>query len=146
MLAALRKQSNKEPRGAIETLIGTDVDFEGDIDFSGGLRVDGKVKGNITARDTANSTLILGEHAEVHGKITAPHIIVNGTINGDVHCTARIELQSNARITGDVYYKLMAIAFGAAVDGNLLHYGTETAKRGVVTQFKPGIRSEDPGT
>ena len=143
MLAALRKQSNKEPRGAIETLIGAEVEIKGDIDFSEGLRIDGKVKGNITARDTANSTLILGEHAEVSGKITAPHIIVNGSVSGDVHCTARIELQSNARITGDVYYQHISIAFGAAIDGNLLHYGTENGKKGVVTPFKPGTRSED---
>lgn len=146
MLGALRKQLNEKPRGAIETLIGTEVEFKGDIDFSGGLRIDGKVKGNITARDPANSMLILGEHAEVRGKITAPHIIVNGTVNGDVHCTARIELQSNARITGDVYYKLMGIAFGAAIDGNLLHYGTDTDKKGVVTPFKPGARPGDTNT
>ncbi len=143
MLGALRKQLNEKPSGAIETLIGPEVEFKGDIDFSGGLRIDGKVKGNITARESANSTLILGEHAEVRGKITAPHIIVNGTINGDVHCTARIELQSSARINGDVYYRLMGIACGAAIAGNLLHYGTETGKKGVVAQFKPGTQSGD---
>lgn len=143
MLGALRKQGNASPSGAIDTLIGTEVEFKGDIAFSGGLRIDGKVQGNITARDTANGTLILGEHADVHGKITAPHIIVNGTINGDVHCTARIELQSNARITGDVYYQLMDIAFGAAIEGNLLHYGTETGKKDVVTRLKPVTRPGD---
>lgn len=143
MLGALRKQSNEKPCGTIDTLIGTEVEFRGNIDFSGGLRIDGKVKGNITARDAANSMLILGEHAEVRGKITAPQIIVNGTINGDVHCTARIELQSKARITGDVYYKLMGIAFGAAIAGNLFHYDTEVGKKGVVTQFKPVTKSGD---
>ncbi len=137
MLGALRKQGDTSSSGAIDTLIGSGAEFKGNIAFSGGLRIDGKVRGNITARDTASGTLILGEHAEVCGKITAPYVIVNGTVNGDVHCTARIQLQSNARISGDVYYQLMGIAGGATVDGNLLHYGTETGQRDVVTRLKP---------
>ena len=146
MLGALRKQGNASASAAIDTLIGTEAEFKGDIAFFGGLRIDGKVKGNITARDSASGTLILGERAEVCGKITAPYISVNGTVNGDVHCTARIELHSSARISGDVYYQLMGIACGATVDGNLLHYGAETGKKDVVTWLRPVKGPSDTGS
>jgi cytoskeletal protein CcmA (bactofilin family) len=143
MLGALVKHVNEGPCGTIDTLIGADVEFKGNIAFSGGLRIDGKVKGNITAADTGNNTLILGEHAEVDGKITVPHMIINGRIRGDVHCAERIELQSNARIVGDVHYKVMTVAVGAVIYGNLAHHETENDKKGAVTIFKPAYRPGD---
>lgn len=137
MSSALSRPSNEKPRGTIDTLIGAVVELKGDIVFSGGLRIDGKVQGNITAKDATSSLLILGEYAEVHGDINAPYMIINGKIRGNVQCEARIELQAQAEITGDVHYGTIAIAHGAAISGMLVHQSQETIKKGVVTQFKP---------
>lgn len=137
MLGALSKPSNEKLGSTIDTLIGAAVEFKGDIVFSGGLRIDGRVKGNITAKDAANSMLILGEHAEVYGNVSVPHMIINGKIKGNVQCETRIELQSKAEIIGDVHYSIIGIAHGATIDGNLLHQSQETVKKGVVTKFKP---------
>lgn len=136
MLGALSRPLSENPCSTIDTLIGAVVELKGDIVFSGGLRIDGKVKGNITAKD-ASSLLILGEHAEVHGNISVPHMIINGKIQGNLQCDARIELQAQATIIGDVHYGAIVIAHGAAISGTLVHQSQETVKKGVVAQFKP---------
>jgi cytoskeletal protein CcmA (bactofilin family) len=131
---------NTKHRSTIDTLIGAVVELKGDIVFSGGLRIDGKVKGNITAKEATDSLLILGEHAEVQGNIRVPHMIINGRINGNVQCEARIELQPQAEITGDVHYGTIAIAHGATINGMLAQSSQDPVKNGVVTQFKPATQ------
>lgn len=133
MLDALAKKSNEKPCNTIDTLVGVKTELKGDIVFSGGLRVDGKVRGNITASGEGNSTLVLSEHAVVTGNVTVPHMIVNGKIKGNVYAAERLELQSKAEITGDVVYKVVEIAAGASVNGALKREGEKGA---VVTRLK----------
>ena len=133
MLDSLAKKSNEKPCNTIDTLIGTKTELKGDIEFSGGLRIDGKIRGNIIAQGEGNSTLVLSEHAEVIGDVTVPHMVINGRIDGNVRATERIELQNKAEITGDVTYKVIEIAAGATINGAL----TRVAGKGaVVTHLK----------
>lgn len=128
-------KSNEKPYNSIDTLVGVKTDLKGDISFSGGLRIDGKVKGNITAKaDDAKSVLVLSEHAVVVGNITVPHMVVNGSIKGHVRASERIELQSKANITGDVTYKLLEMALGASINGSLIR---EEGDKASVTPLKP---------
>jgi cytoskeletal protein CcmA (bactofilin family) len=114
--------------------------LKGDIVFTGGLRVDGKVRGNITAKGDGNSTLVLSENAVVTGNITVPHIITNGAIKGNVRAAERIELQNKAEISGDVYYRVIEMALGAVVNGNLVREAVEAGRdnpnKGIVTRLK----------
>lgn len=119
MLEKIAKKPTEKPCNTIDTLIGVSTDMKGDITFSGGLRIDGKIKGNITARSDDNSTLVLSENAAVTGDVSVPHMIVNGRIKGNVRSVERLELQSKAEIHGDVTYKIMEIAAGAQVNGSL---------------------------
>jgi len=119
MLDKLAKKPNDKPCNTIDTLIGVTTEMKGDITFNGGLRIDGKVKGNITARSDDNSTLVLSENAVVTGDVNVPHMIVNGKIKGNVRSVERLELQAKAEISGDVSYKVLEIAAGAQVIGNL---------------------------
>jgi len=135
MLSALGKTPTEKPCNTIDTLIGAKTDLKGDIVFTGGLRVDGKVRGNITAKGDSNSTLVLSEHAMVTGNVTVPHIITNGTIKGNVRAAERIELQPKAEISGDVYYKVIEMSLGAVINGNLLREAVE-ANKGMVTRLK----------
>lgn len=135
MLSALGKTPTEKPCNTIDTLIGAKTDLKGDIVFTGGLRVDGKVRGNITAKGDGNSTLVLSENAMVTGNVTVPHIITNGTIKGNVRAAERIELQPKAEITGEVYYKVIEMSLGAVINGNLLRETVEVNK-GTVTRLK----------
>jgi len=138
MLNALGKGANEKPCNTIDTLIGVKTELKGDIVFSGGLRIDGKVKGNITAKEESNSTLVLSEQALVVGNVTVPHVIVNGAVKGNVRAVGRIELQPKAEITGDVYYKVIEMALGAIINGNLVRESADAGKdKGSVTRLKP---------
>ncbi len=132
----MTKKSEK-PCNTIDTLIGVQTELNGDIVFSGGLRVDGKIKGNITAENDGSSTLVLSEHAEVIGDVQVPHMILNGKIKGNVHCAEHIELQPEAEIIGDVHYRIIEMALGATINGNLLREDSaEDALKGNVAKLK----------
>ncbi len=138
MLNALSKHQHEKPCNTIDTLIGVKTEIKGDITFSGGLRIDGKIKGNVTAKGDANSTLVLSENAVVIGNVTAPHIISNGTIKGNVRAAERIEMQHKGEITGDVYYKVIEMAMGAVINGSMVREGGEGARdKATVTRLKP---------
>lgn len=119
------KKSNRV-QNSIDTLIGADTRVEGNIHFSGGLRIDGTVLGAITEPNDNPSTLILSEHGHIEGAITASKVVINGTVIGPVKANQFIELQTKARITGDVYYNSLEMHTGAVIEGKLVYLGDRT--------------------
>lgn len=111
---------NGKPVDTIDTLVGQKAVFKGDLEFTGGLRVDGQIKGNVIAKEDSNSTVVVSESGEVEGNITVPHVVVNGTINGNIKSGGRVELQAKSRINGDVHYKAVEMELGASINGNLV--------------------------
>lgn len=109
----------------LDTLIGADSRLEGNIHFTGGLRVDGQVQGNVMESNDSPSTLILSENGKIEGAVTATKAVVNGQIVGPVTCNEFIELQSKARITGDLRYKSLEMHTGSVVEGRLIYIGDE---------------------
>jgi len=114
--------SHKQAASAAEntSLIAAGTEIRGDVQFSGRLHIDGKVEGSIRAED-ANAVLTLSNHAQVHGEIQAPHIIINGSVTGDVTAGERLELASNARVEGNVFYKVLEMSAGAQINGKMVH-------------------------
>ena len=108
-----------------DSLIGKQTELSGDVRFSGGLLIQGAVKGNVTADEDSRSVLNVTETGTIEGEVRVPNIVLNGSVVGDVHARERIELASNARVTGNVYYALIEMAMGAEVNGNLVHSGEE---------------------
>lgn len=117
------KQSGAKPQSRIDSLIGNTTRIEGDINFSGGLRIDGNVCGNITAAEGSDETLVISEHASVEGEIRVPHVVVNGTVTGPIHAGKSLELLPNARVSGDVQYERLEMQQGAVVEGRLVYLG-----------------------
>lgn len=105
----------------IGSLIGVGTRINGNIVFVGGLRIDGEIKGDVSTPHDQDGTLVVGEQARIDGKLTAPHLLINGTLSGPTISTEFVELQSHARVTGNIYYKGIAMHPGAAVDGKLVH-------------------------
>lgn len=114
------KKSTK-PQNRIDSLIAHGTRIDGDISFSGGLRIDGEIIGNVRAGAGQASTLVLSEQARVEGAIEVSHLVVNGTIAGPVYVSEYVELQAKSRVTGDVYYKTLEMHVGAVVEGKLVH-------------------------
>ncbi len=117
MLGKGRKQKTTR----IDTLIGQHTEVTGDVRFTGGLHVDGTIKGNVIAENDDRAMLSLSEQGTIEGEVNVPYVILNGVVQGDVHGSEHVELSSKARITGNVYYHLIEMAIGAEVNGKLVH-------------------------
>ena len=124
-----------KPQSRIDCLIGAGTSIDGNVVFTGGLRVDGQVRGNIVAEEGKPGTLVVSEQAKVEGEIRVPHIVINGTVTGPVQSTEYVELQAKANVTGDVRYNTLEMQLGAVVQGRLVHEAA--AKSDKVVQLKP---------
>ena len=113
--------SKKTKSAKVETLIGENTEFVGNLHFSGGLHLDGVIKGNVVADDGSNSVAIVSEQGCIEGEVRVPRLLLNGKVIGDVHASERVELHKHARVTGNVYYNMLEMAMGAEINGNLVH-------------------------
>lgn len=127
------KQRSK-PQNRIDSLIGAETRVDGDLSFTGGLRVDGEVNGNVIAAPGKPSTLVLSEHGRINGEIRVTHLVVNGAVDGPVHAAEYLELQGKAKVTGDIHYKTLEIQLGAIVEGRLMHLAEAVSDK--VVAFK----------
>ena len=114
------KKSNRS-QNSIETLVGVDTQINGDVHFSGGLRVDGAIRGDVSEPNASPSTLILSENGSIEGAVTASKIVINGKVTGTVKAGQFIEMQSKARIIGDLHYKSLEMHTGAVIEGKLVY-------------------------
>jgi cytoskeletal protein CcmA (bactofilin family) len=105
----------------VSTVVGQGTEITGDVAFSGGLHLDGKIRGKVTGDTDSGSTLTVSEQGTVEGDVRVENLILNGSVVGDVYANGRVELASNARVTGTVYYRLLEMAMGAEVNGQLVH-------------------------
>lgn len=110
---------NKKKQPAIKSLIALQCQIEGNFIFADGMRLDGAVHGNLTGLRERPSILVISESGLVTGEVEADHIIINGTVHGPVRARVMLELQPKARITGDVFYKVLEMHQGALLDGRL---------------------------
>jgi cytoskeletal protein CcmA (bactofilin family) len=127
-------KSNKP--SPIDSLIGAGSTITGNVQFTGGLRIDGVVIGNIKAVGDKPGTLVLSEMARIEGEIDVGHIVINGTVAGPVRANEYLELLPKARVTGDVSYKTIEIHVGAVIMGRMIHEG-DARQSDKVIEFKP---------
>ena len=105
----------------VSTVVGQGTVINGDVGFSGGLHLDGSIKGKVSGEAETQSTLTVSEQGKVEGDVYVDNLILNGAVVGDVYARERVELATNARVTGTVYYRLLEMAMGAEVNGQLVH-------------------------
>jgi cytoskeletal protein CcmA (bactofilin family) len=118
-----RKPSPKR----IDSLIGAGTTVRGDVVFTGGLRIDGNVEGNVATADGQTGTLVVSEQARIDGRVSVSHVVVNGTVRGPIVARDYLELQGKARVEGDVTYRTLEMQLGAVVEGRLGHEEPGTA-------------------
>ncbi len=116
-----QRKKHTAPQKRIDSLIGAGTVVEGNVTFSGGLRIDGEVHGNVVAANGDPCTLVISDQAKVDGEVRVSHVVINGTVNGPLIANDYLELQPNARITGDVTYRTLEIHVGAVIQGRLDH-------------------------
>ncbi|HEX6833032.1 MAG TPA: polymer-forming cytoskeletal protein [Rudaea sp.] len=116
----LRGKKDTQNGSETTSLIALGMHIRGDVLFNGRLHVDGKIEGSIQG-ETSSCVLTLSNHAIVNGAIQVSNIVINGSINGDVTASERLELASGARIEGNVYYKVLEMSAGARINGKIVH-------------------------
>jgi cytoskeletal protein CcmA (bactofilin family) len=116
----------------IDTLIGRTASVLGDIEFAGGLHVDGRITGNVLMAQGATASLSVSEHGIIEGSVQATQVVVNGTVNGDILALERVILGARARVRGNVSYGVIEMALGAEINGNLLPTSAQAAATAAV--------------
>jgi cytoskeletal protein CcmA (bactofilin family) len=104
---------------AITTLIDKDIVISGDTSYTGGIRIDGKIKGNLKVHGDEGSLLIMGYGSTITGDVEVEKAIINGEINGNVKCNDYLELNTNAIVNGSIEYDIIEVQEGAKITGDL---------------------------
>ena len=108
----------------VDTLIGSQTRINGDVEFSGGLHLDGYINGNVKGDAGAGTFLSVSQQGSIEGSVIAPNVILNGVVKGDIEASERVELGAKARVMGNVNYAIIETAVGAQINGKLIHRGS----------------------
>ena len=108
----MKKEKNTD---RISTFIGADASFDGTIEFKGTIRVDGRVKGNISSN---GGTVVVGEKGVVNAEMSVNVAVVMGEVNGSIDAKERIEVYPPGRLGGDIRSPIVSIEPGGIFNGN----------------------------
>jgi cytoskeletal protein CcmA (bactofilin family) len=114
-------KSKQSKNANVGTLIGPKTRINGDVEFTGGLHLDGYINGNVKGDSDQNTFLSVSQQGSIEGSVIAPNVILNGIVKGDIEASGRIELGANARVMGNVHYTVIETAVGAQINGKLIH-------------------------
>lgn len=109
------------PNSGETSLIAHGTQITGDVRFAGSLHLDGRVEGAVLADPDSGAVFTLSEMGEVIGEVRVANAVVNGRVKGDIHAYERLELAANARVEGDVHYRVLEMAAGAQINGRMVH-------------------------
>jgi cytoskeletal protein CcmA (bactofilin family) len=129
---------------SIDTLVGPKTRINGDVDFTGGLHLDGYINGNVKGDSNEGTFLSISEHGCVEGSVIAPNVVLNGIVKGDIDASNRVELGAKARVLGNVHYTIIETAVGAQINGKLIHRVRDHVEPPV--SGEPPVHGEPPGS
>tara|TARA_B110000116_G_C16315369_1_gene349930 strand:+ start:10 stop:444 length:435 start_codon:yes stop_codon:yes gene_type:complete len=104
---------------AITTLIDKDIVISGDTSYTGGIRIDGEMIGNLKVHGEEDSLLIMGHGSKITGNVDVEKAIINGEINGNIKCHDYLELNTNSIVNGSIEYDIIEVQEGAKITGDL---------------------------
>jgi cytoskeletal protein CcmA (bactofilin family) len=131
------KRKKRPPIDAtkLSSLIAEDVEITGDLRFDSGIRIDGRVKGDLIGRAAEGqpgALLVLSATGRIEGTVTCGNAVINGTVVGDLNIEHFLELQSNSRVIGSIRYGHLQMDVGATVRGQVFNADAEPAADNVV--------------
>jgi cytoskeletal protein CcmA (bactofilin family) len=137
----------KQTSTRIDTLLGKAAILNGDLEFSGGLHLDGRVNGNVRSNAEDGGALSVSESGFIEGNVAVTNIVMNGTVNGDMHARERLQLGGNARVNGNVHYGVIEMAPGAVITGKLvpLNKGPAAAPTESEPEADPAVAAAKSG-
>jgi cytoskeletal protein CcmA (bactofilin family) len=121
----------------IDTLIGKAAHLRGDMEFAGGLHLDGHIEGGVRATAGAEATLSVSPTGTITGKVEVPNVLLEGRVKGDIHARERVVLGATARVEGNLYYGVIEMTLGAQIMGKLVRLTPETPPAVAAGKVKP---------
>jgi len=106
---------NKTKGNRVNSFLGEDTVFRGEVQTKGTLRVDGEFDGTLQA-----DTVIVGEKARIKGKIVAKSVIVNGRIEANSIDAKSVTIQTKGQVYGEVRTPSIVIFEGGIFEGKCI--------------------------
>ena len=118
---------NRDSKPArIDTLIAKSVKISGDVEFAGGLHLDGHVAGGVRAESASPASLSVSDTGSIEGPVEVIDIVLHGTVRGDIVARGRVVLGASARVEGNVYYGVIEMTMGAQITGKLVRLAVQS--------------------
>lgn len=114
--SALSSAAETAGAAQVTTLLGRGSEFEGKLSFEGTVRVDGKISGEIFTEDV----LIIGEGAEVRAELNVGAVIIEGSVQGNIHAKRSVEIHTPGRVRGNITTPSLFIEKGVMFDGTCM--------------------------
>lgn len=114
------RKSARYSQSRTDTMIGAGVRVAGNLTFTGVLRIQGDILGDVSCDADSSGTIVVGQSGNVTGTIKAPHIVVSGRVHGPAHSSESIEIHKGACFVGDTFYKEIEIHAGGVIEGSLI--------------------------
>jgi cytoskeletal protein CcmA (bactofilin family) len=115
----------RDPQTRVDTLISKSVRVQGDVEFQGGLHLDGRIVGSVRSDESREATLSVSETGFIEGTVQVPNVLLDGAVRGDIHARERVVLGATARVEGSVYYGTIEMTLGAQIKGKLVRLSPE---------------------
>jgi len=112
----IKEDSSSPDSRELNTIIGKGSVIEGTISIKSSIRVDGKIKGDISS----TGTVTVGGDGEIEGTVTAANAIIGGRVRGKMVVKNKIILEKNSVLIGDLKTQKLNINEGAVFDGNCI--------------------------
>jgi len=113
-------RDSSKTNSRIDTLVGKTARVHGDVEFTGGLHLDGRVAGNVRADGDPTATLSVSETGSIEGSVEVANVMLNGAVTGDIVARDRVVLGAKARVQGNVHYGIIEMTLGAEIKGKLV--------------------------
>jgi cytoskeletal protein CcmA (bactofilin family) len=135
----INKKAPSVDVGQLSSLLAQDTCIRGDVVFDGGMRIDGRIEGNVMGKSEGQGLLVLSEKGRIVGTVKVHDAVINGHVEGDLEVEHFLELQAGARITGNISYRTLKLDCGATVEGKLVRMdGGPVAASGAEEEAEPG--------
>ncbi len=119
----------------IDTLIAGSVRVRGDLEFAGGLHLDGHVAGDVRGDPQAPASLSVSDTGSIDGSVEVTDLVLHGAVRGDIVASGRVVLGAKARVEGNVHYGVIEMTLGAQITGKLVRLAEgEQGERGALQE------------
>jgi cytoskeletal protein CcmA (bactofilin family) len=148
MMGSREKEVRKEPAGngspGAISIIGPGMEVVGDCLAEGTLRVEGTLVGTVYA----GKGVVVGKEGLVRGEIRTHDALIAGEVTGRVLAASRLEIQSTARVQGEIRARRFQLEEGAVLNGEIhmgeVELGTAPKSQKLGAGGKPPQRPDQP--